>query len=81
MNLNINWYPGHMKKSIDEIKNMLKLSDIVVEICDARIPVSSRNPILKDIIEDKSSILILNKKDLANPKETKKWIEKYKNEV
>lgn len=80
MNLNINWYPGHMKKSIDEIKNMLKLSDIVVEICDARIPVSSRNPILKDIIEDKSSILILNKKDLANPKETKKWIEKYKSE-
>lgn len=80
MNLNINWYPGHMKKSIDEIKNMLKLSDIVVEICDARIPVSSRNPILKNIIEDKSSILILNKKDLANPKETKKWIEKYKSE-
>lgn len=80
MNLNINWYPGHMKKSIDEIKNMMKLSDIVVEICDARIPVSSRNPILKDIIEDKSSILILNKKDLANPKETKKWIEKYKSE-
>lgn len=80
MNLNINWYPGHMKKSIDEIKNMLKLSDIVVEICDARIPVSSRNPILKDIIEDKSSVLILNKKDLANPKETKKWIEKYKSE-
>lgn len=80
MNLNINWYPGHMKKSIDEIKNMLKLSDIVVEICDARIPVSSRNPILRNIIEDKSSILILNKKDLANPKETKKWIEKYKSE-
>ena len=80
MNLNINWYPGHMKKSIDEIKNMLKLSDIVVEICDARIPISSRNPILKDIIEDRSSILILNKKDLANPKETKKWIEKYKSE-
>ena len=80
MNLNINWYPRHMKKSIDEIKNMLKLSDIVVEICDARIPVSSRNPILKNIIEDKSSILILNKKDLANPKETKKWIEKYKSE-
>lgn len=80
MNLNINWYPGHMKKSIDEIKNMLKLSDIVVEICDARIPISSRNPILKDIIEDRSFILILNKKDLANPKETKKWIEKYKSE-
>ena len=80
MNLNINWYPGHIKKSIDEIKNMLKLSDIVVEICDARIPISSRNPILKDIIEDRSSILILNKKDLANPKETKKWIEKYKSE-
>ena len=80
MNLNINWYPGHMKKFIDEIKNMLKLSNIIVEICDARIPVSSRNPILKNIIEDKSSILILNKKDLANPKETKKWIEKYKSE-
>lgn len=72
--MNINWYPGHMKKSIDKIKESLKLVDIVCEIIDARIPISSRNPIIDDIVEDKKRIIVLNKSDMAKESETKKWI-------
>lgn len=75
--MQINWYPGHMKKSIDKIKESLKLVDIVAEIVDARIPFSSRNPLIDDIINDKNRIIIFNKADMANPVETKKWINYY----
>lgn len=72
--MNINWYPGHMKVSIDKIKKSLKMVDIVCEIVDARIPISSRNPLLDDIIGDFPRMIIFNKADMANPEETKKWI-------
>ena len=71
---NINWYPGHMVKAINDIKSVLKLIDIVVEVCDARLPLSSCNPIIEELAQDKQKIMILNKKDLADDEETKKWI-------
>lgn len=75
MNMNINWYPGHMKKTIDTIKQSLKLVDIVVEIIDARIPISSRNPMIDELLGNKPRIILMNKKDLADDYENKKWIE------
>ncbi|MGY3776263.1 ribosome biogenesis GTPase YlqF [Helcococcus sueciensis] len=73
--MNINWYPGHMKKSLDTIRESMKMVDIVCEIVDARIPVSSRNPVIDDIIKNFPRLIIFNKADMADPKETKKWIE------
>lgn len=78
--MNINWYPGHMKKSIDKIGQSLKMVDIVAEIVDARIPFSSRNPLIDEIISNKPRIIILNKIDMANPIETKKWIDYFNSE-
>lgn len=72
--MRINWYPGHMKKSVDKIKESLKLVDIVAEIVDARIPFSSRNPLIDNVINNKPRLIILNKVDMANPVETKKWV-------
>ena len=71
---NINWYPGHMAKTKKQIIEDLKLIDIVVEIIDARIPKSSRNPDLAVWTKDKKKIIVLNKYDLANEIENKKWI-------
>lgn len=72
--MQINWYPGHMKKTIDQMKESLKKVDIVCELVDARIPFSSRNPVIDDILGDFPRIIILNKIDMANHGETKKWI-------
>mgnify|MGYP001226907995 FL=1 len=80
MALNINWYPGHMKVAKEDIEKNLKLVDIVLEIIDARIPESSRNPMLDDIIKDKPRMIIMNKSDLADLKENQRWINKFKNE-
>ena len=71
---NINWYPGHMVKAINDIKSVLKLIDIVVQVCDARLPLSSCNPLIEELAKDKQKIMVLNKKDLADDDETKKWI-------
>ena len=70
---NINWYPGHMKKTRELIKDNLKAVDLVVEITDSRIPVSSRNPIIDELISGKKRIVVLGKADLADEEETKKW--------
>lgn len=80
MALNINWYPGHMKKTKEDIEKNLKLVDIVLEIIDARIPESSRNPMLDDILKEKPRMIIMNKSDLADPKENQRWINKFKND-
>lgn len=69
----LNWYPGHMKKTRELIVENLKLVDVVLEVCDARIPSSSRNPIISELVRDKRSIIILNKMDLADEIETEKW--------
>lgn len=76
--MNINWYPGHMKKTKEAIKKSLPLIDIVYEVVDARIPVSSQNPDIDNIIGNKPRIKILNKSDLANEKANKMWIEFFK---
>src|SRR5699024_9326819 len=78
MNMNINWYPGHMEKTRKDIINSLKLVDLVVEIIDSRIPRSSRNPLLDEIIGNKPRIIIMNKEDLADPVQNKAWIEEFK---
>ena len=74
---NINWYPGHMLKTKKQIMADIKLVDVIVEILDARIPISSRNPDIQKIIKNKKRIIILNKSDLAEEKENIKWIKYY----
>lgn len=76
--MNINWYPGHMAKTKREISENIKLIDVVIEILDARIPISSQNPDIKEIIKNKKKIILLNKWDLADEKETGKWQEYFK---
>ena len=71
---NINWYPGHMAKTRKQIIEDLKLVDIVVELLDARIPISSRNPDIEEITKNKKKIIVLNKCDLADSKENQKWV-------
>lgn len=73
---NINWYPGHMKKTRELIQDNLKAVDCVIEIVDSRIPVSSRNPIIDELISGKPRIIVLGKADLADEEETAKWTEK-----
>ena len=75
----IHWYPGHMKKAQIEIQERLKLVDVVVELLDARIPLSSRNEVLYKLTKDKLRLVVLTKTDLADPNETKKWIDFFKN--
>lgn len=70
----INWYPGHMAKTKKEIVEDLKLIDVVIELLDARIPISSQNPDFKEIIGEKKRIIVLNKSDLASEPENKKWV-------
>ena len=70
---NINWYPGHMKKTRELIAQNLKAVDVVAELLDARIPAASRNPIIGEIVGDKPRIVILNKSDLADPEANKAW--------
>ena len=70
----INWFPGHMRKALNETGERLKLVDLVYETCDARIPFSSRNPELDKIIGEKPRIVILNKADLADPSKTPVWV-------
>lgn len=74
----IQWFPGHMTKTRRKIAEQLKLIDAVAEIVDARIPVSSRNPELKELIGNKPHIILLNKCDMADAKSTAEWIEFYK---
>ena len=74
---NINWFPGHMAKTRRLIKDSLGLIDAVVEIVDARIPVSSRNPEIDVLVSGKPRIMLLNKSDVADETATKKWAEHF----
>ncbi|MDO5028059.1 MAG: ribosome biogenesis GTPase YlqF [Bacillota bacterium] len=78
MNLNINWYPGHMKKTSESIKENLKKVDLAFELIDARAPRATENPLLGQLLGDKKKILIFNKADLADPETNKKWLAYYK---
>ena len=70
----IQWYPGHMAKTRRMLQERLRLVDVVVEVADARLPVSSRNPELARMVSGKPSVLILNKADLADERETGRWV-------
>lgn len=72
-NMNIQWYPGHMAKTKREIIASLKLVDAVIELLDARIPISSRNPDISSITAGKPRLIILNRRDLADPNATGRW--------
>lgn len=75
---NINWFPGHMKKTERQIEEDIKLVDIVYELLDARIPFSSKNPDIDRLTESKPKIVLLNKSDLADSEATKQWVAYYK---
>ena len=77
----IHWFPGHMKKALNEIEAKIKLVDIVIEILDARAPLSSINPEFEKRVLNKKRIFVLSKSDLADPVETKKWEEYFKKSV
>lgn len=70
----IQWFPGHMAKARREVEEKLRLVDIVYVLLDARIPYSSMNPMLEEIIQQKPRLYLLNKSDLADPKVTAKWL-------
>ena len=77
---NVHWYPGHMVKARRQIEEKIKLVDIVYEIIDARIPYSSQNPVIKQIVGHRNRLILLNKTDLADPAVTKKWLEAFEEE-
>ncbi|OIT34057.1 short integuments 2, mitochondrial [Nicotiana attenuata] len=70
----INWFPGHMAAATRAIRHRLKLSDLVIEVRDARIPLSSANDDLQPMLSEKRRVIALNKKDLANPNIMHRWI-------
>lgn len=74
---NIQWFPGHMTKTKRQIQASLKLVDAVAEILDARIPLSSKNPDLQKLIQNKPKVVLLNKCDIANQTATSRWIDYY----
>lgn len=75
----IQWFPGHMQKARREVAEHIKQVDIVLEVVDARVPESSRNPMLLEMLQQKPRISILNKADLADPKRTSLWLSEYEN--
>lgn len=74
----INWYPGHMAKARRLIEANLKVIDVVIELVDARIPWSSTNPMIANLIGQKPSVIVMNKADLADPDMVKQWVQYYK---
>ena len=74
----INWYPGHMAKSRRLLQDQLRAVDAVIELCDARAPLATRNPDLEKLTRGKARILILNKADLADDRETARWVEYFR---
>ena len=71
--MNIQWYPGHMTKAKRQMQEDIKLVDMVIELLDARIPASSKNPDIDDLAQNKARLVILNKADLADENANRKW--------
>lgn len=76
----LHWYPGHMTKAVRQMKEDIKLIDIVIELVDARIPISSRNPDIDSLAAGKSRVIILNKADMADDRETENWVRHFTDE-
>ncbi len=77
-NERINWYPGHMAKTRRLLIEQLRAVDAVIELCDARAPQATRNPDLEKLTRDKTRILVLNKADLADDRQTARWLEHFR---
>ncbi|MCD8510822.1 MAG: ribosome biogenesis GTPase YlqF [Bacillus sp. (in: Bacteria)] len=77
--MSIQWFPGHMAKAKREAQEKLKIIDVVIELVDARIPLSSRNPVIDDLAKNKPRLMLLNKADLADPKHTAQWMTYFQN--
>ncbi|MER2027584.1 MAG: ribosome biogenesis GTPase YlqF [Solibacillus sp.] len=73
--MTIQWFPGHMAKARRQVSESLKLVDIIFELVDARLPLSSRNPMIDEVIHQKPRLLVLNKQDMADEQETRRWIQ------
>lgn len=73
--MNYQWYPGHMTKAVRMIQENIKLIDLIIELIDARIPISSRNPDINELGKNKARIVLLNKSDLADPAQNKLWLQ------
>ncbi|HZG58681.1 ribosome biogenesis GTPase YlqF [Paenibacillus sp.] len=74
--MTIQWFPGHMTRARRQIEEKLKLIDVAIELLDARLPASSRNPMIGDILGAKPRLVLLNKSDMADPAVTERWVEK-----
>ena len=75
--MNINWFPGHMAKATREIKEKLNLVDMVIELCDARAPIASINPVVKELVNNKYYLKVMTKIDLADEKESNIYKSKF----
>ena len=73
--MQINWYPGHMAKAKRLLQDQVARVDAVIELCDARLPYSSRNPVLGQMLRNKARVLLLNKSDLADQAKTRQWLQ------
>ncbi|MGP4106964.1 ribosome biogenesis GTPase YlqF [Virgibacillus sp. L01] len=78
--MTIQWFPGHMAKARREVEEKLKLVDFVMELVDARAPLSSQNPMLQQVLQNKPKMVVLMKKDLADSRETDRWISHFKDQ-
>ncbi len=78
--MQVQWYPGHMTKAMRSMKEDIKLVDLCIELLDARVPISSRNPDINALAQNKFRLIILNKADLADPKTTEEWVSYFKNQ-
>jgi ribosome biogenesis GTPase A len=76
--MSVQWFPGHMAKTRRKIAEDLKLVDVVAELLDARVPSSSANPVLREIIRNKPRVVVLNKSDLADPAQTARWTARFR---
>ncbi|AOZ94201.1 ribosome biogenesis GTPase YlqF [Paenibacillus crassostreae] len=76
--MSIQWFPGHMTRARRQIQEQLKLIDAVIELVDARLPLSSRNPMIDEILQGKPRLIVLNKADLADGEVTKEWLDYFK---
>ncbi len=77
--MNVQWYPGHMTKAKRMMQEDIKLIDLVIELVDARLPLSSRNPDIDTLGQNKARLILLNKSDLADQRANRLWTEYFKN--
>ena len=73
--MNVQWYPGHMTKAKRQMQEDIKLIDLIIELVDARVPLSSRNPDIDELGKNKARMIRLNKADLADERQTRAWLE------